>query len=371
MHKVPAVVTVLGLTAAGCGFSSVDPSSSVSISGRALNAAGNPLGNARVVLVKQADLGEVLFGTVLAVGTLSTVCFAPQPPAICEKAHVTTTDADGRYHFELKGAEVRGSLGTEATMNVVFSQRSASTTVSFTAHQNDVTVPDARVWDLGARVSRAGGRIRLTWRPLSRAAGSDTGYSAEVYDARSGAALWTQAGRGGQADLDPRLLEDRRGAVAVSASAALGGGHGAGNARAGYLSARLPVDASAGAPPSRGRPCAPVTGNGTVGDYASACRETDGDLGAPAQLAARGGRTVTGVAVDLGRVRPVGFVVARGFSGQYRIEVSTDARSWRSVATGSGPAYAVSPADRPQARYVRVRSAVGLDESLSTELSVW
>jgi hypothetical protein len=373
MLKVSVAVTVLGLTAAGCGFSSVDPGSSVSISGRALNAAGNPLGNARVVLVKQADLAEVVFGTVLTVGTLSTICFAPDPPAICERAQVTTTDADGRYHFEVKGSDVRGSLGTEATMNVVFSGRSSpsSTTVSFTAQETDVTVPDARVWDLAATVTGAAGRIRLTWRPLSPSAGTDTGYSAELYDARTGAALWSQPARGGQAELDPRLLEDRRGTVAASASAALSGGSGTGSARAGYLSARLPVTGSVGAPPSRGRPCAAVTGIGKVAAYRTPCAETDGNLGAPAQLSAPAGATVTGVAVDLGRTRPVDLVVARGFSGQYLVEISTDGRSWHSVATGSGTAYSVSPAGRPAARYVRVRSAVGLDESLSAEVSVW
>jgi hypothetical protein len=373
MRRVPALVTVFGLAVAGCGFSSVDPDSSVSISGRALDSSGKPLGNAHVVLVRQADVGQVIFGSILAVGTLSTICFSPAPLAICEKVHTTTTDSDGRYHFDVKGSDTQGSLGTEATMNVVFSGRSSrtSTTVSFAARENDVTVPDARLWDLAAAVSR-GGSLRLSWRPLSRSAGSKATYSVQLYDTRTGAALWTQPASGGRAEIDPRLLEDRHGAVAVSAGAELPGGSGTATVRASYLSPQLPVTASAGAPPSRGRPCAAVTGTAPAPvRVRTPCGATDGDLGAPAGLTAPGKEPVTGVVIDLGRARPVSLVVARGFSGQFLVETSTDGKTFVTVATGSGPAYSVKPSGRPGARYVRLHSPVGLDESLSAEVSVW
>jgi len=369
-----ALTTVLGLTAAGCGFSSVDPDSSVSISGRALDASGKPLRDAHVLLIKQVDIGEVIFGSILTVGTLSTICFAPEPPAICDKARVTTTDSDGRYSFEVKGSDTQGSLGTEATLNVVFSGRSSksSTTVSFVAKDNEVTVPDARTWDLAAKVSGGAGRIGLSWRPLSKAAGSKTSYSVQLYDADKGAVLWTQPADGSKAQVDPRLLEDRAGSVAVGATTELSGAHGAGQVRASYLSARIPVDASAGAPPSRERRCAPVVGaTPTAGKLTTPCGETDGDLTEPARATAGAGKTVSGVVVDLGRSRPVGLVVARGFSGQFLVELSTDGTNFRTVATGFGQAYAVSPSGRPRARYVRLRSPVGLDESLSSEISVW
>jgi hypothetical protein len=370
-REVPAVVTVLGLAVAGCGFSSVDPNSPVSVSGRALDASGKPLSHAHVVLVRQADIGQVIFGSVLAVGTLSTICFAPDPPAICEKARTATTDADGRYHFEVKGSDTQGSLGTKATMNVVFSGRSSqtSTTVSFTAEDTSITVPDARLWDLAARVAGARDRIQLSWHPLPASAGSTTGYSVQLYDAHGGSVLWTQPASGGRADVDPRLLEDVRGTAAVSAGTELPGGSGAGKVRASYLSPRLPVPASAGAPPSRGRPCAPVVGPGATVEAFRACTETDGDLSRPARLSSRG--TVTGAAIDLGTSRPVSLVVVRGFSGQFLVETSRDGKTWQSVATGFGAAYAVKPPGRLSARYLRVRSPTGLDESLSTEISVW
>lgn len=369
-----ALVTVLGLAATGCGFSSVDPNSSVSISGRALDASGEPLAKTHVLLIRQADIGQVVFGSILTVGTLSAICFTPSPPAICDKARVTTTDADGRYHFDLKGSDTQGSLGTEATMNVVFSDRSArtSTTVSFGAEDNAVTVPDARLWDLAAKVSGGAGRIEVSWRPLSKGAGSRTSYSVQLYDAAKGAVLWSQPASGRRTDIDPRLLEDHKGLVAVNASTELSGGKGAGKVRASYLSARLPVTATAGAPPSRGRPCAALVGPAaTATKIGSACAETDGDLSGPAGLTAGAGKTVSGVVVDLGRIRPVSLVVARGFGGQFLVEVSTDGTTFGTVATGSGQAYAVRPDARPRARYVRLRSPVGLDESLSSEVSVW
>ena len=80
---------------------------------------------------------------------------------------------------------------------------------------------------------------------------------------------------------------------------------------------------------------------------------------------------VSGVVVDLGAPRPVSLVVARGFAGQVLVELSDDGRSWRTVATSSGSAVALSVPGRPSARFVRLRSPVGLDESLATEVSVW
>jgi hypothetical protein len=63
--------------------------------------------------------------------------------------------------------------------------------------------------------------------------------------------------------------------------------------------------------------------------------------------------------------------VARGFAGQFLVELSDDGRAWRTVATSSGAAVALSVPGRPSARFVRLRSPVGLDESLASEVSVW
>ncbi|MCW2797603.1 hypothetical protein [Nocardioides sp.] len=371
MRRVSALLAVLSLAVTGCTFSSVDPDAPIRISGRALDASGRPLSGAHVLLFKQADLGEVLLGTVLAIGTLSTVCLLRDPPALCDKASIATADADGRYEFELKGSDTQGTLGTEATLNAVFSGPPAqgSTTISFTAKDTEITLPDARLWRSRASVS---GQIGLSWSPLPRAAGRDPAYTAELFEAHGQSAFWSQPASGNAASIDPRILEDQSGAVAVSAGTDLAGGSGTGDVRASYLSTRLPVDGTASRPPSRGRPCAAVTGTARpVTRTMSACAATDGDLLTPAQLSGKGAAVVTGVVIDLGGSRPVDLVVARGVSGQLIVEVSEDGSTYRTVATGSGPTLALRPAGRPNARFVRLRSPAGLDESLLSELSVW
>lgn len=344
----------------------------MAVSGRALNAGGKPLADTKVLLFKQADIGEVVFGSVLAVGSLGTICLLPDAPALCRQATTATTDQDGRYRFDLTGADTQGTLGTESTLNVVFAGGGNSTTVSFTAKDSDVSLPDARLWNAGAKVSQGSGGIRLSWRPLPEAAGAERSYSAQLFQGENSAALWSQTASGKATTIDPRLLEDRAGEVAAGARSQLAGGSGAGKVTAHYLSQRLAVRASAGRPPSRGRPCAAVVGPapGAVKPTAP-CAVTDGDLAAPAKLDGAGKGVVSGVVVDLGRSRPVSLIVARGFSGQVLVELSTDGVTYRTVQTALGASVVVQPAGSPNARFVRFRSPTGLDQSLASELSIW
>lgn len=368
MRRLAAALLVLLTT--GCSFSQVDPDARVEVTGRVLDASGRPLAGARVLLLKQADLGEVVFGSVLAIGTLSTICYLPDPPALCRSAVRATADADGRYAFHLDGADTQGTLGTASTMNVVFSAATgaASTTVGFTVAKEEVRLPDARLWQSRVRVAADRSGIRLRW---SRLPGGGASYTAQAYGRDAPAALWSQPARGLRAGIDPRLLESRAGAVAVGAQQPLRGASGARTVVAHYLSRRVPVHVPVGTPASRGRPCAPVTGTAPVEhDRFSRCAATDGDLTAPAHLTARGQAVVTGVVVDLGRSRPVDLVVARGFAGQVLVELSADGTTYATRATASGTT-AIPVPGRPSARYVRLRSPAGLDESLSSEISVW
>ena len=374
MQRVPAVLMALSLTAIGCSVSDVDPDATVHISGRALDAKGRPLSGAKVLLFKQADLGEILIGTTLAIGTLSTICLLPDPPAVCNQATTATTDQNGRYEFELKGSDTQGTLGTESTLNVVFSGAKAqgSTSVSFTVKDTSVTVPDARLWKGAPQLDDDGEQIELSWSSLPPAAGDDPGYSVQLFDTDTGSLFFSEAASGGAATVDSRLLEDRSGSIAVNAGAELSGGSGTGDVRASYLSARLPVEATAGAPPSRGRPCAAVLGTKpTLGAVADTCPMTDGDLTTAGHLTSPGKKTVTGVVLDLGSVRPVDLVVVRGFAGTFLVEISTDGTTWQPIGTEQGRTVALDPANTPTARFVRVRAPSGLDESLAYEVSVW
>ncbi|HET9443032.1 MAG TPA: hypothetical protein VFO65_06895, partial [Acidimicrobiales bacterium] len=89
------------------------------------------------------------------------------------------------------------------------------------------------------------------------------------------------------------------------------------------------------------------------------------------RLSSGGAEVVTGVVVDLGSARPIDLVVGRGVAGQVLVELSDDGSTFRPAATQAGPAFAVAPPGRPSARFVRVRSATGLDLSLLAEVSVW
>ena len=304
MRRVSAVVASLSVGLTGCGFSSVDPNASVVVSGTALDAAGKPLANTEVLLFKQADIGGVIFGGIFALGTLGTICLLPDAPAVCNKARKARTDGQGRYRYDLKGEDTQGTLGTEATMNVVFSGTGGSTTVSFTVKDTEIRLPEARLVNLAPRVARPSGRIQVSWTGLPGAAGSKPAYSAQLFEARGSSALWSESAKGRRATLDPRLLEDRSGSVAVGANATLPGGTGTGTVRGYYLSKKLAVKATAGAPPSRGRRCAAVTGTAPAKDGAfTRCAATDGDLDSPSRLSGKG--VVTGaVQPEPARPRP-------------------------------------------------------------------
>jgi hypothetical protein len=374
VRRLTACLLVVGLAAAGCSQSQVDANATVVISGRALDAGGAPLAGAKVLLVKDADLGEVVFGAVLAVGSLGTVCLLPDPPALCRKAHRATTGADGTYRFEVKGSDTQGMVGNESTLNVVVADGAGgpSTTVSFVAREEAVGLPDARLWEAGARAEARGGQLRLAYGPLPAGAGSGPSYSAQLYAEGQEAAIWSQPADAGSASVDERVLEDRSGTVAVGASTDLDGGTGAAKVHGHYLSSRVAVRGTAGAPPSRGARCAAVIGPipGPV-HPTSPCGATDGRLEAPAHLESDGTGVATGAVVDLGSRQPVHLVVARGLSGPLVVELSDDGTTFTTVASTSGGGVAVTPAAGSGGRYVRVRGTSGLDESLLGEISVW
>jgi len=375
--RLVLVVAVACGVATGCRFSHVNSQATVAISGRALDAEGAPLVGAQVRLFKEADLGEALVGVVLAVGSLGAVCLPPAAPAVCRQARVTTTGAGGAYRFDLKGSDTQGLIGTEATLDLVVATpgagaNGASTTISFTARTTSVTLPDARLWNASPRVAEGSGHIRLAWSSLPAADGRGATYSAQLFDPARQAALWSQPASGTSAVIDARVLEDRSATAAVAARTTPSGGSGSGSVHASYLSSRSAVTPLAGPPPSRHRPCLAVTGTATPTTTPQpTCTATDGDVVTPARLTAVKAAVVTGVVVDLGSVRPVNLVVARGLAGMFVVELSNDGVTYRQVAIGTDSTVALSPPGQPTARFVRVRSPSGLDESLLSEVSVW
>jgi hypothetical protein len=376
MRRWPALLLLVAIACTGCRFSKVASDATVVVSGRALDARGHPLAGVTVRLYKQADLGEALLGTVVTLGTLGADCLLPVAPAVCHRARTTTTDPDGRYRFRLTGADTQGTLGTESTLALVVADpsagaRGASTTITFKARRSTVTLPAARLWDANPQVTERGRFVRLSWSALPAGAGSGATFSAQWFGTGQQEAGWTQPASGARAAIDARILEDRSGTLAAAARTSFGGDS---DAHGSYLSERLAVRPTAGAPPSRGRPCLAVSGTDRpVSTPQTSCAATDGDLSAPARLTGQKAAVVTGVVVDLGRSRPVRLVVTRGVAGAFVVETSTDGHGYRTVATGTGSGIgpAVALHLHSDARYVRVRSPSGLDESLLDEVSVW
>lgn len=355
------------LLTAGCHISHIKSDATVVVTGRALTSSGAPMAHATVRLYKEADFGEAVLGAVFAIGTLGGICFLPGAPDVCDKGHKTTTDAAGNYRFTLRGSDTQGLVGDASVLDLVVGDghTGASTTLSFRVDATTVALPTARLWAGPVHVSQARGQIGVTATPPPAAYGSSRAFTAQLAYPQH-LPLWSQtAGASGRATLDARLVEDGSALAYLSVRTNVGSG-----VHATYVSPHVTVSATAGAPPSRHAACAAITGTTqVVNTPQAACGVTDGNLTAPAHLTAA--TTVTGATIDLGRARRVGYIAARGTAGDVVIEISTDGRTFTQVGTGSGATVVATPPGRPIARYVRVRSATGLDESLMSELSAW
>jgi hypothetical protein len=365
-----AVLAATGSAAlASCSASRIKPTAIVHISGRVVSSTGVGIPGVHVLMLREVDLGQALFGGLIAVGTLSAVCYLPDPPAVCDRARRTTTDAHGDYAFTLTGQDTQGSFGTAATLDVVLDAGPGSASLRFTADRAVVHLPVVHRQRPGAAVTREGRVLSIGADPVAATAGSDATYGVRFLQGTD--VVWSQPLDGRHGRIDTRVLEDLRARPVIVVDTRLAGGAGAGDVRAEYTGPALGPVRGPGAPPSRGRPCSAVTGTSPTAVFPSAaCAFTDGDLFGDARLSA-GGKVVDGVVVDLGRVRPVGLVVVRGFAGQVVVELSGDGRHYTTAATLNANASPIAVDITGRARFVRVRAPSGLDESLATEVSVW
>jgi hypothetical protein len=344
-----ALVLIAVLFAAACDGSHLKADQTVVISGRALSATGAPLADVPVHLSKESGSAHNGFAT--------------------------TTDAKGTYRFRIKGSDTQNSAGDADTLDVLVADpdgtRSAAarTTLRFTVQHDVVRLPAARLWDAGLHVAATTAgppAIRMAWRAESV---GDPSYTVALFDSARRTLLWTQPASGTRARIDARLLEDSAGLAAVTARADLGSG-----VNAAYRSGRRPVRPLAGNPPSRHEPCYALTGSAAPFERfrQAVCAATDGDLVSPSRLVAGNGEVVTGVLVDLvAQTRFISLIVVRGLVGTVVVEISPDSHTWTRIATATGPTIAVRPPEEPLARYIRVRSPNGLDESRLAEVSVW
>jgi hypothetical protein len=366
-----ALGLALLLAAGACTASKVNPGAVVTVTGSVQDADGRPAAGTQVLLFKEGDLGEVVTGLIVAIGTLGIACFTQQAPSFCARARRATSDSGGNFSFRLKGSDTQGSVGNADNFDLLVRQ---GTGVRFRIQQPQLTVPALRPWGAGLEVAtRADGApTSVRWPPLPSDYGSAT-YLVNFVDATAQRPVWGQPRASSPSQLDPRVLEDRQGRIEVDATTRQAGPDTSFDFT--YRSQQVPFRGP-GAPPSRGAACS-TAAEGQPPTPLRPCPLTDGDLFTGASLA--GGPACTGctppahdsVYLDLGTSRALSLIVVRGSNTTLIVETSDDAVTWSTIGSVTGNPASLAPARTGRARYVRVRSPSGLDLSGLSEISVW
>jgi hypothetical protein len=342
------VVALVLVLIAGCTASKVARNATITVHGTALAADGRPLAGAKVVLVKEADLGEALFGLTLFAATLGTACLVDPAPAICGKAHRTTAADDGSYSLILTGRDTQGLVGNASTfhLSVGMGDRGPTVSARFQIQGTDIAVPPLQLWAPKVDVT-TNRTFRTDWIHHDAAAVERLVF----FDTPAGNTVWIAEGKP-PLSLDPRIVEDGQGALAVDSDTKVD--KNATTFELTHQSAMVDYAGSAGPPPSRNAACTP-----------SPCALTDGNLGPPPT----GLGAATEVSVDLGVSRVPALIVVRGCPGDCKVDTSPDGTAWTVVGSSGEPFFEITPVTAPPIRYVRVSSTSALDRL--AEVSVW
>lgn len=379
MKRAASAAVLLVLLA--CTASRVEPEADISIAGSVERAGGVPVADSTVLLSQEGDVGDVL----LAITTIGLVCIGDGPkPAICAAAKKTTTDAAGRFGYELKGRDTQGNFGQSSVLSLTtaldpkdLETKGSSTTYRFHAQTERLDLP-LRIWEpsLAAVTGSFGARVAFPKLPSSLlpSAFRRASLTYAIEFTRGKEPVWRIDEAKTVTVFDPRVLEDSTGEMRVIAGANrlnlsdVLGDEVALAMRSGAREYASPLDA----PASRGVGCTIPDAEGNRVAQ-SPCRLTDGELSEAFHPRVCGGEsgcaepTHQEAAVDLGNIGPVDFVVVRGCTQTCRVEMSPDARRWRLVGVTTDDQAAFSPAGTRGERYVRVSGPI---DSL-TEVSVW
>ncbi len=358
--------------------SAPEPVPSGALYGRILRQDGRPATRSSVEAYQLSTEDKARLG--VAVLSLGFFCLVP---GFCPRPVSAKVNDDGGYAFPTDKVKATPSVTVTARHAADPGQVAGPVVVASFDHPTGTTqrVPDLRYWEPAVTVRHTGSAATLGWTALGRPARY---------------AVWTVVGTGSpeptgvetdgtSATLDLRPYEDAPTAVVVVATTT--------DTVAGtpvtfaYHAGSVPLP-SAGAPPSRGRPCRVGTANTALVEAAAPCPLTDGDLDTnatvpvpcPSGTAAPSCFALTPhrICVDLGPARPVSLVVYRTpFNGtRPAVELSPDGvsftRATMRVSTMDSDIVAV-PVDPPtRAVLVCVRDdGAGLAGAVLDELSAW
>lgn len=303
-----AAVAMLG----GCTASAVNPDAGITITGRALDGAGNPLPHAGVTLARSS------------LSAINNTCGLAILP---DSTRTATTDDSGHYQFALTGADTQAG-GNARCFEAASSAGDGgpASFADFPVQVDAVAVPDLQLWDAQLAATPGGGVTQFGWRPAPAALTGDLALDGQTLTLQGpdGPAWLVGVDKAtGAASLPDELREDWAVKAQVVAHGAPRGSGVVFNLVA--RSAGVALAAGVQRPLSRGAPCSsPDTG------LASPCPFTDGLLGT-----AVGG--VGQVVVTLSAPAKPSRLVLRSATGgrDVTVESSGDGVSFTSVGSGN------------------------------------
>lgn len=346
--------------------SAPEPVPSGALYGRVLRQDGRPATRSSVEAYQLSTEDKARLG--VAVLSLGFFCLVP---GFCPRPVSAKVNDDGGYAFATDKIKATPSVTVTARHAADPGQVTGPVVVASFDHASGTAqrVPDLRYWEPAVTVRRDGA---VSWPALDRPAHY---------------ALWTVAGTGSpqptgvatdgtSAALDLRLFEDAPTSVVVVATVT------AGDVTFAYHTGSVPLP-SAGAPPSRGRPCRVAPANTALGQAVAPCPLTDGDLTTnvtvpvPCPSGTCAAPAPHRICVDLGPARPVSLVVYRTpFTVRPAVELSPDGVTFSRVAVPPSTVDSdvvpvrVDPPTRASLACVRDDGS-GLAGAVLTELSAW
>ena len=336
------------------------PRVDATVEGRVVDLGDRPQSGVSVEVRSRPSAAEHSNAFLAFLFTGGFACFAGAcNPATA--ASQTVTGPDGGFRTTLPKAHLPG-FETDTDWFVTASRPPPAGHVvgATSGDEFEVAAPVHRppklpLWLTAPTVTVTGDGIRATWEQIDPDVFEDgeVRYSLAFLDGRR-APVWRVGLARPDQLLDPRVLEDTQGSVAVAVRGQVTVGETVYHRTIAAPQPRF--EGPAGPPPSRNAPCqiddAPSGGS---------CWLTDGDL------VMTGPSPVTSVVITVPDLR-ADLLVLRGCPG-CNVEVSGDGTAWRSVTPDHQTGLAVLPPTTP-VRLVRVRAEMGQLQRAS-ELSVW